>query len=111
MILAYGIVTILAVIVGSVTGHTLAKYFANRRAEKRFEKLLLKAVDEATDEIIKEMLDKRKGNEVFGEPKESVLESYFGMNTYGDRCFQYRNNCKENKKGNEILREKNESNT
>ncbi len=105
MILAYGIVTVLAVIVGSVAGHTLTKYFAKRRAEKRFEKLLSKALEEAADEIMKEMLDERKDNEVFGEPKESVLESYFGMNTYGDRCFQYRNNCKENKKGNEILKE------
>lgn len=105
MILAYGIVTVLAVIVGSVAGHTLTKYFAKRRAEKRFEKLLSKALEEAADEIMKEMLDERKDNEVFWEPKESVLESYFGMNTYGDRCFQYRNNCKENKKGNEILKE------
>ena len=111
MTLAYGIIWVLAAIVGSVTGHVLTKYFAKRRAEKRFEKLLSKALEEAADEIIKEMSDKRKGNEVFGEPKGSVLESYFGMNTYGDRCFQYRNNCKENKKGDEILREKNESNT
>ena len=32
MILAYGIVTVLAVIVGSVVGHILTKYFAKRRA-------------------------------------------------------------------------------
>ena len=64
MILAYGIVTVLAVIVGSIAGHTLTKYFAKRRAEKRFEKLLSKAVEEATDEIRKEMLDKRKTREI-----------------------------------------------
>lgn len=104
MILAYGIVTVVAVIVGSVVGHTLTKYFAKRRAERQFERLITKAFEESVDEIIKEMLDKQKDNEVFGKPKESVLESYFGMNTYGDRCFQYRNNCKENKKGNEILK-------
>lgn len=105
MTLAHGIILVLAATVGSVAGRILTNYIAKLRAEKRFEKLLSKAVEEATDEIIKEMLDKRKDNEVFGEPKESVLESYFGMNTYGDRCFQYRNNCKENKKGNEILKE------
>ena len=105
MILAYGIVTVLAVIVGSVAGHTLTKYFAKRRAKRQFEKMTTKAFEESVDEIIKEISEKRKGNEVFWEPKESVLESYFGMNTYRDRCFQYRNNCKENKKGNEILKE------
>ena len=33
MILAYAIVTVLAVIVGSVAGHTLTRYFAKRRAK------------------------------------------------------------------------------
>lgn len=42
MILAYAIVTVLAVIVGSIAGHTLTKYFAKRRAERLFESLITK---------------------------------------------------------------------
>lgn len=53
MILAYGIVTVLAVIVGSVAGHTLTKYF--------------EAFDESVDENIKEISEKRKGNESLKE--------------------------------------------
>ena len=37
MILTYGIVTVLAVIVGSVAGHTLTRYFAKQRAKRQFE--------------------------------------------------------------------------
>lgn len=59
MILAYGIVTVLAVIVGSVAGYTLTKYFAKRRAEKLFEKWATKTLEEASEEIKKEM-DKLK---------------------------------------------------
>ena len=43
MTLAYGIVFVSAVIVGSVVGHTLTRYFANRRAEKRFEKIVIES--------------------------------------------------------------------
>lgn len=53
MILAYGIVTVLAVIVGSVAGYILTKYF--------------EAFDESADEIIKEISEKRKGNEILKE--------------------------------------------
>ena len=52
MILAYGIVTILAVIVGSVAGHTATNYLANRKSEKALEEAIFKAV--------KEIADKRK---------------------------------------------------
>ena len=70
MILAYGIVTVLAVIVGSVAVHTLTKYFAKRRAEKLFERLITKALEESADEIIKEISEKRKGNEILREKNE-----------------------------------------
>jgi hypothetical protein len=56
MILAYGIVTVLAVIVGSVAGHTLTKYF--------------EAFDESVDENIKEISEKQKGNEILREKNE-----------------------------------------
>ena len=67
MILAYGIVTILAVIVGSVAGYTLTRYFAKRRAERLFERLITKAFEESVDEIIKEISEKKKGNESLKE--------------------------------------------
>lgn len=67
MILAYAIVTVLAVIVGSVARHTLTKYFAKRRAERQFEKMITKAFEESVDEIIKEISEKQKGNESLKE--------------------------------------------
>lgn len=67
MILAYGIVTVLAVIVGSVAGHTLTRYFAKRRAQRQFERLLTKAFEESVDEIFKEISEKQKGNEILKE--------------------------------------------
>lgn len=67
MILAYAIVTVLAVIVGSVAGHTLTKYFAKRRAQRQFERLLTKAFEESVDEIFKEISEGRKGNEILKE--------------------------------------------
>lgn len=60
MILAYGIVTVLAVIVGSVAGHTLTNYFAKRRAKRQFERLITKAFEESVDEIIKAMSDREQ---------------------------------------------------
>lgn len=59
MVLAYGIVTILAVIVGSVAGHTLTRYFAKRRAKRQFERFLTKVFEESADEIIKEISEER----------------------------------------------------
>lgn len=53
MILAYGIVTVLAVIVGSIVGHILTKYF--------------EAFDESVDENIKEISEKQKGNDILKE--------------------------------------------
>lgn len=82
MISAYGIVTVLAVIVGSVAGHTLTKYFAKRRAEKLFEKWATKTLEEASEEIKKEM-DKLKDIErtqlyeaIKLEQKRGCWESY-----------------------------------
>lgn len=82
MILAYGIVTVLAVIVGSVAGYTLTKYFAKRRAEKLFEKWATKTLEEASEEIKKEM-DKLKDIErtqlyeaIKLEQKRGCWESY-----------------------------------
>jgi len=59
MILAYGIVTVLAVIVGSVAGYTLTKYFAKRRAKRQFERFLTKVFEESADEITKEISEER----------------------------------------------------
>lgn len=70
MILAYGIVTVLAVIVGSFAGYTLTKYFAKRRAKRQFEKMITKAFEESVDEIIKEISEERKGNEILREKNE-----------------------------------------
>lgn len=56
MILAYGIVTVLAVIVGSIVGHILTKYF--------------EAFDESVDENIKEISEKQNGNEILREKNE-----------------------------------------
>ena len=70
MILAYAIVTVLAVIVGSVAGHTLTKYFAKRRAKRQFERFVIKAFEQSVDEIIKEISEKQKGNESLREKNE-----------------------------------------
>lgn len=67
MILAYGIVTVLAVIVGSVAGHTLTRHFAKQRAKRQFERFLTKVFEESADEIIKEISEERKGNEILKE--------------------------------------------
>lgn len=64
MILAYGIVTVLAVIVGSVAGHTLTRYFAKQRAKRQFERFLTKVFEESADEIIKEISEELKVNEI-----------------------------------------------
>lgn len=53
MILAYGIVTVLAVIVGSVAGHTLTRYFAKRREKRQFERFITKALEVYIDEFPK----------------------------------------------------------
>lgn len=55
MILAYGIVTVLAVIVGSVTGHTLTKHFAKRMNERQFNRAFLKALEEVAEDAIKDI--------------------------------------------------------
>lgn len=55
MILAYAIVTVLTVIVGSVAGYTLAKYF--------------EVFEESADEIKKEISEEQKGKEISKEQK------------------------------------------
>ena len=76
MILAYGIVTVLAVIVGSVAGHTLTKYFAKRRAERRFNRAFKKAPKEAADDAIKDIERIKFYEKIKSEQEKGCWESY-----------------------------------
>lgn len=76
MILAYGIVTVLAVIVGSVAGHTLTRYFAKRRAEKRFNRAFKKALKEAADDAIKDIERIKFYEKIKSEQEKGCWESY-----------------------------------
>lgn len=82
MILAYGIVTVLAVIVGIVAGRIVINYFVWRKAEKLFEKWATKTLEEASEEIKNEM-DKLKDIErtqlyetIKSEQEKGCWESY-----------------------------------
>ena len=76
MILAYGIVWVLAAIVGSVVGHTLTKYFAKRRAERRFNRAFKKALKEAVDDAIKDIERIKFYEKIKSEQEKGCWESY-----------------------------------
>lgn len=76
MILAYGIVTVLVVIVGSIAGHTLTKYFAKRMAERQFNRAFLKALEEATEDAIKDIERIKFYEKIKAEQEKGCWESY-----------------------------------
>ena len=76
MILAYGIVTVLAVIVGSIAGHTLTKYFAKRMDERQFNRAFLKALEEVAEDAIKDIERIKFYEKIKAEQEKGCWESY-----------------------------------
>jgi hypothetical protein len=76
MILAYGIVTVLAVIVGSIAGHTLTKYSAKRMDERQFNRAFLKALEEVAEDAIKDIERIKFYEKIKAEQEKGCWESY-----------------------------------
>ena len=77
MILAYAIVTVLAVIVGSVAGYITAHYITKRRVEERqFNRAFKKALEEATDDAIKDIERIKFYENIKSEQEKGCWESY-----------------------------------
>ena len=76
MTLVYGIVWVLAAIVGSVAGHTLTKYFAKRMDERQFNRAFLKALEEVAEDAIKDIERIKFYEKIKAEQEKGCWESY-----------------------------------